>query len=465
MASSSQDNPNLSAGAVAGAAAPDPIGAGDDSYKSWGHYPLAAHRKIIRPAWMDEITPAVLKDNAPLLAYGLGRSYGDSCLNDGGTLMDTRPLDRVLHFDAEEGSIVCEAGVSLGEILLTAVPRGWFLPVTPGTKIVTLAGAIANDVHGKNHHVGGTIGCHVEQLELVRSDGQVLRCSREENAELFSATIGGLGLTGIIRWAELRLKKIASAEIEMDTVPFSTFEDFVRLSSDEEGSRYEYTVGWVDCLSGRKTRGIFMRGNHSTQGRLQTHPEKIKLGVPFTLPGFTLNKLTIWGFNNLYYFMGKRKEGHSRVHYDPFFYPLDKVDNWNRIYGPGGFTQYQCVVPESEAAAFQEILERIARGGQGSFLGVIKKFGNVPSPGMMSFPRPGLTLALDFPFRGEATLRLFADLDEVVAAAHGALYPAKDPRMSPRMFRLSYPRLDEFQRWVDPALSSSFWRRVMEVSR
>ena len=447
--------------AVAGnRAAALPVSAGDTSYKSWGNYPQAAHRKILRPAWMEDISGELLGKNAPLLAYGLGRSYGDSCLNDGGTLMDIRGLDRILYFDAEHGSIVCEAGVSLGEILLVTVPRGWFLPTTPGTKIVTLAGAIANDVHGKNHHVEGTIGCHVEQFGLLRSSGGQVVCSREENPELFAATIGGMGLTGIILWAEIRLKQITSAQIEMDTVAFSTFEDFIHLSSDGEGAKYEYTVGWVDCLSGRKTRGIFMRGNHATEGKLQPHAEKSKLSVPFMLPSFTLNPLTIWAFNNLYYAMGRARAGHSQVHYDPFFYPLDKVNDWNRIYGRDGFTQYQCVVPESEVTAFQEILERIARAGQGSFLGVIKKFGSVQSPGMMSFPRPGLTLALDFPFRGAKTLKLFAELDEVVAAAKGALYPAKDPRMSSRMFRLSYPRLAEFRKHVDPALSSSFWRRV-----
>jgi FAD/FMN-containing dehydrogenase len=437
-----------------------PGGSGNKGYRSWGNYPLATHKKILRPAWMDEISGEVLRSNAPLLAYGLGRSYGDSCLNDGGALMDMRGLDRFLHFDVEAGTMVCEAGVSLGEILLTAVPRGWFLPVTPGTKFVTLAGAIANDVHGKNHHVGGTIGCHVEQFELVRSDGHPMVCSRTENPEMFAATIGGLGVTGIILWAEIRLKKISSARIAMDTIPFSSFEDFIKLSSDDEGAKYEYTVGWVDCLSGRKTRGIFMRGNHAAEGGLTPHQEKIKLSVPFMLPGLTLNPLTIWAFNNLYYAMGRAKSGPAQVHYDPFFYPLDKVNNWNRIYGKNGFTQYQCVVPESEIAAFQEILERIARGGQGSFLGVIKKFGSVKSPGMMSFPRPGLTLALDFPFRGERTLKLFAELDEVVLAARGALYPAKDPRMSQRMFRASYPRFEEFRKYVDPALSSSFWRRI-----
>jgi hypothetical protein len=183
------------------------------------------------------------------------------------------------------------------------------------------------------------------------------------------------------------------------------------------------------------------------------------------LPGFTLNRLSIWGFNTLYYAAGRMKSGDRQVHYDPFFYPLDKINNWNRIYGKGGFTQYQCVVPVSEAAVFQEILERIARAGQGSFLSVVKKFGSVQSPGMMSFPRPGLTLALDFPFRGEKTLKLFAMLDELVLAAKGALYPAKDPRMSREMFRASYPRLEEFRKYVDPALSSSFWRRVAGEQR
>ena len=430
------------------------------TYQGWGKYPRAKHKAVLRPAWMDEVTPAALAQNAPLLAFGLGRSYGDSCLNDGGALMDMRQLDRVLSFDTEHGLITCEAGVTLSEILLLAVPNGWFLPVTPGTKLVTLGGAIANDVHGKNHHQEGTVGCHIGQLELVRSTGDAVLCSRDDNPDLFAATIGGLGLTGIIRRASLKLKKISSAQITMETVPFSTFEDFVRLSSDEEGSRWEYTVGWIDCLSGRRTRGLFMRGNHAKEGQLNTHPEEISLNVPFSLPSFALNPPTIRMFNTLYYTAGRLKGGPAVCHYDPFFYPLDKVNNWNRIYGRGGLTQYQCVVPESEAAAFQEILERIAKAGQGSFLGVIKKFGHAKSPGMMSFPRPGLTLALDFPFRGEVTLRLFEDLDSVVSAARGALYPAKDPRMSPAVFRASYPRIEEFRRWVDPALSSSFWRRV-----
>ena len=459
MTSGAEIEPGASPGASTGRR-PSPVQPGNAAYKSWGNYPTATHSQVLRPAWMDEITSALLRENAPLLAHGLGRSYGDSCLNDGGTLMDMRALDRILDFDTERGSIVCEAGVSLDEILRIAVPREWFLPVTPGTKMVTMGGAIANDVHGKNHHVAGTMGCHVERFELVRSTGEQVVCSRVENPELFAATVGGLGVTGVVLWAELNLKKIVSSQIEMETIPFSTLDEFIQLSSDDEGEKYEYSVGWVDCLSGRKTRGIFMRGNHAGLGVLDVHPRKSRLSVPFMLPGFTLNRLSISAFNSLYYFAGRMRSGHRQEHYDSFFYPLDKINNWNRIYGKGGFTQYQCVVPIGEAAVFGEILERIARAGQGSFLGVLKKFGSVQSPGMMSFPRPGLTLALDFPFRGEKTLKLFAALDELVLAAKGALYPAKDPRMSGKMFRASFPRLEEFRKYVDPALSSSFWRRV-----
>jgi len=434
------------------------------NYHGWGNYPRARHKAVVRPAWMDEITPRQLAENAPLLAFGLGRSYGDSCLNDGGVLMDMRQLDRLLSFDSRTGLIVCEAGVSLSEILLLAVPHGWFLPVTPGTKHVTLGGAIAHDVHGKNHHVQGTFGCHVEELNLARSSGEIIGCSLKENPELFSATIGGMGLTGIIRWASLKLKRILSSQISMETVPFNDFHEFLRLSSDREADQWEYTVAWIDCFSGRRTRGLFMRGNHGETGQLTPHSEKIKLNVPFNLPDNLLNRFTIKVFNALYYGAGCLRGGKSECHYDPFFYPLDKVNNWNRIYGHNGLTQYQCVVPESQVAAFQEILERIAKAGQGSFLGVIKRFGPCKSPGMMSFPRPGLTLALDFPFRNEVTLKLFEDLDAVVMAAGGALYPAKDPRMSPAMFRSSYPRIDEFRKCIDPSLSSSFWRRVSRAT-
>jgi FAD/FMN-containing dehydrogenase len=432
------------------------------SYFSWGRHPLASHRGAVKPAWADELQ-RFDSAGAPVLAVGLGRSYGDSCLNDGGYLVDINGMDHVLAFNREQGLIRCAAGVSLDGILKVAVPAGWFLPVTPGTKFVTIAGAIANDVHGKNHHCAGTIGCHVTRFELLRSDGARLLCSPTENAELFSATIGGLGLTGIILWAELRLKKIASSKIAVDTLTFRSLSQFLDITAESEQRGFEYTVAWIDCLSGTNARGIFYRGNHAESGALKTH--KASGGgprVPFAFPELALNRVTISVFNALFYAAGAMKRGTQLVDYDPFFYPLDAVRDWNLIYGKRGLTQYQCVIPESESVAFQKILSAISDSGLGSFLGVIKKFGAMPSPGLMSFPRPGLTLALDFPFRGEPTMRLFEQLDRIVFDAHGALYPAKDCRMSRRMFEVSYPNLERFRPSVDPHLSSGFWRRIQE---
>jgi FAD/FMN-containing dehydrogenase len=345
--------------------------------------------------------------------------------------------------------------------LQLAVPRGWFLPVTPGTKFVTIAGAIANDVHGKNHHCAGTIGCHTTQFELLRSDGSRLICSPEQNAEWYAATIGGLGLTGIILWAEIQLKKIGSSKIALDTLTFRSLTEFLNLTKESEQAGFDYTVAWVDCLSGRNVRGIFYRGKHADTGELAA--ESVSSGVlkvPFAFPEFVLNRVTVKAFNTLYSTLSARKEGTQYVDYDPFFYPLDAVREWNLIYGRRGLMQYQCVIPQRECAAFQEILTTIAESGAGSFLGVIKQFGEISSPGLLSFPRPGLTLALDFPFRGDRTLRLFDHLDRIVLNAHGALYPAKDAHMSRRMFEASYPNLERFRAFVDPHLSSGFWRRV-----
>jgi len=399
--------------------------------------------------------------DAPVLAYGLGRSYGDSCLNDGGYLIDTSALDRILAFDAETGRMRCSAGVPLSTILELAIPRGWFLPVTPGTKYVTIAGAVANDVHGKNHQCAGTIGCHVTGFELLRSDGSRLLCSPRDNPSWFAATIGGLGLTGILLWVELQLKRIHSSRITVETLPFRGLDEFLDITGQSERAGFEYTVAWIDCLSGSQTRGIFYRGNHAEDGALQAGKTRASgPRVPFVFPEFVLGRVTVKAFNTLYYHVKAHARSTATVAYDPFFYPLDGLRDWNLIYGSRGLVQYQCVVPEAEAAAFQTILDAISASGQGSFLGVIKKFGSIPSPGMLSFPRPGLTLALDFPARGAATQQLLNRLDEVVRAAGGALYPAKDSRMSPATFEASFPRLDEFRPFVDPHLSSGFWRRV-----
>ncbi len=421
---------------------------------------MAAHRNVYRPNWADELGRFDDAD-APVLAVGLRRSYGDSCLNDGGYLIDVTAMDHVMSFDRALGLIRCAAGVSLATILQLAVPQGWFLPVTPGTKFVTIAGAIANDVHGKNHHCAGTMGRHVKQFELLRSDGSRFICSPTKNAEWYAATIGGLGLTGIILWAEIQLKKIRSSKIALDTITFRSLTEFLDITRESEQAGFDYTVAWIDCLSGRNARGLFHRGKHAETGELVAKgANDAKLKVPFAFPEFALNRVTVKAFNLLYYALKARKPQTQTVDYGPFFYPLDAVREWNLIYGKRGLTQYQCVVPETESEAFQEILRTISSSGEGSFLGVIKKFGDIASPGMMSFPRPGLTLALDFPFRGERTLHLFERLDRIVLNAHGALYPAKDARMSRDMFEASYPNLERFRAFVDPHLSSGFWRRV-----
>jgi FAD/FMN-containing dehydrogenase len=361
------------------------------------------------------------------------------------------------HFDTKLGILRCLAGTTLDEILKLIVPKGWFLPVVPGTRFVTLGGAVANDIHGKNHHCAGTFGCHVRSIDLVRSDGAHIHCSPIENVEMFSATIGGMGLTGIITEVELQLKPIHSTNMDVEKIPFSSLQRFIELS--DESDSFEYSVAWFDFISGR--RGIFFRANHSSNGELlATRNGKQALRVPFEAPAFLLNKRNIGLFNLAYYGMQKLTSGRGHSHYSPFFFPLDGIAGWNLLYGKGGLMQYQCVVPESEARAFEELLKVIAQNGHGSFLGVLKKFGSIKSPGMLSFPRPGYTLALDFPFQGEKTLALFDSLDHIVKSAGGALYPAKDSRMSKEVFQLSFPRLQEFLQYKDPNLSSGFWRRV-----
>lgn len=430
---------------------------------SWGHYPKVNHTRVQPLYWREDI-PDLAGENESLLPYAYGRSYGDSCLNDGGVLLDASHLNRFISFDEEQGIMCCEAGVSLADILEVSVPRGWFLPVTPGTKFVSVGGAIANDVHGKNHHRAGTFGSHVIRFKLLRSSGERLVCSPEKNADLFAATIGGLGLTGLILWAEFRLQRIASPLIALQRVRFDSLDEFNALSVAAD-QRCEYTVSWADILAGGNDlcRGIFMSGNHDTApSKLTTdRGKKLPLAVPFDLPSLALNPLTVRAFNELYYHAQFAKKTEKRVHYEPFFYPLDAIHDWNRMYGRRGFLQYQFVVPfEQGDAAMRDILARIRRSGEGSFLTVLKQFGNKRSPGMLSFPRPGLTLALDFAFGGQKTLRLLDDLDEIVRESGGAVYPAKDARMSAANFRAFFPRWQEFVRHIDPHFSSSFWRRV-----
>jgi FAD/FMN-containing dehydrogenase len=406
-----------------------------------------------------------LAPGGTVLPYGNGRSYGDSCLNDGGVLLDSRPLDRFIAFDAETGELTCEAGVLLSEIIDVALPRGWFPPVTPGTKYVTVGGAIANDVHGKNHHVEGTFGAHVTQLELLTSDGARRICSASENTDLFAATIGGLGLTGFITHATIRLKRVASAFLTGQSIKFGNLDEFFALSAAST-STHEYTVSWIDCLGSGASlgRGIFMRANPASaeEARGAKSPSRLPLAVPFTPPLSLVDKLTLRPFNWAYYNRQRAREVDKLWHYGSFHYPLDAIAHWNRIYGPKGFLQYQCVVPTADQHRVSEaLLMEISRSGQGSFLVVFKTFGGHVSPGLMSFPMEGATLALDFPILGPSTFALLDRLDAIVAEAGGRIYPAKDARMSAATFRRGYPRLEEFRKFVDPRFSSSFERRVM----
>ncbi len=430
------------------------------SVRSWGNYPKVEHAAVVPLHWRHEPLPA---PQGSVLPAGLGRSYGDSCLNEGGTLLCTTGLDHLMAFDRETGVLRCEAGTPLAKILEVVVPAGWFLPVVPGTAFVTVGGAIANDVHGKNHHVAGTFGHHVRRFELARSDGSRVECSPTANAALFAATVGGLGLTGLITWAEIQLARAPSAFFDVETVRIQDLDHFFALSESSSLS-HGYTVAWVDALArGAEARARRLRacesGERPDRGagaalapRNSLRPAR---AAPLNRPGIAL-------FNALYLARASRLAPRtSRQHYASYLFPLDGIAHWNRMYGARGFFQHQSVVPRVGAREnVGRMLDEIARAGEASFLTVLKVFGDKPSPGMMSFPRPGVTLALDFPIRGERTLALLERLDAIVRAAGGAIYPAKDARMSPETFRASFPRLREFEAFIDPAFSSSFWRRV-----
>jgi len=425
---------------------------------SWGRLRRVPH-EVARPAFLDELQQTVRPGDKALLCYGKGRSYGDVCLNENGRLLVTDRLDRIISFDRETGVLRAEAGLTLDRLLQVVVPHGWFPPVVPGTKFVTLGGMVANDVHGKNHETVGTFGAHVRALALARSSGEVLTLSRSENAELFAVTVGGLGLTGVILWVELRLSPVRSAMIDTETSTIEDLAAFFRLATAHR--EWPYTVAWVDCLAkGSATgRGLFIRGRHAESGGLAAHGAG-KAGVPFDAPGVLLNARTIGLFNTLYRHRPFAL-GAKRVHYDPFFFPLDAVNDWNRLYGRRGFYQHQSVVPMADAEdTLRKLFALTAEFGEGSFLVVLKLFGDKPSSGVLSFPMPGATLALDFPNKGESTRRLLTRMADVVLEAGGRLYPAKDATMSAQMFRAGYPDWRKVEERRDPAIMSDFWRRV-----
>lgn len=431
-----------------------------NEFYSWGHYPPARHLNGER---LPDRFAALPQAATSLLPYGNGRSYGDVCLNDGGRLLLTRGLDRFIAFDEQQGVLRCEAGLTLAEILHFTLPLGWFLPVTPGTSHATLGGAVANDVHGKNHLRMGSFGRHVRAFELLRSDGSRRLCTPTEQADWFAATVGGLGLTGVITWAEIALRPIKGPWLEAETIKFDCLSEYFPLCA-ESAESHEYRVAWFDCAARGPAlgRGLFIRANHTETGVAMAEPKQRHWTLPFTPPLSLINKLSLRAFNAYYWHRQRQPVSRDLTHYRSYFYPLDGLSHWNRLYGPQGFMQLQCVLPDDVAEkAVAELLQLIAASGNGSFLAVLKPFGGLPSPGLLSFPRQGTTLALDFPNRGPATLALLGRLEELTMGYGGALYPAKDACMSGAHFRQAYPLWARFAEYVDPQFSSGLWRRVM----
>lgn len=426
---------------------------------SWGRLTAHPHQIIS----LNDTTK--IKDvfkNGPLqgVAYGMGRSYGDVCLNPNGTLWLTTGLDNFIHFDDNSGLLICEPGVLLRDIQRLAIPRGWILPVTPGTQMVTVGGAIANDVHGKNHHMLGSFGDHVREITLMRTDGEVIHCGQDKLSDWFAATIGGLGLTGVITRVDIQLRRITGPWMDTETLAFTNLDEFFQLADKSEAD-WEHTVSWIDCTSGGSNRGLFMRGNAVDLGH-RTVKKRRELIVPFVPPVSVVNRLTLRTFNALHYNLAKWQASRAFTHYERFLYPLDNILEWNRMYGPRGFFQYQSLVPRDVGQdAIQSMLKEIVRSGDGSFLAVLKTFGNRYPLGMLSFPQPGVTLALDFPNHGKRTHKLFERLDAIVHEARGRIYLAKDARMQRQAFEASYPRLDEFLQFRDPGISSAMSRRLM----
>ncbi|MGC6450134.1 MAG: FAD-binding protein [Pirellulaceae bacterium] len=423
----------------------------NSTLSGWGNYPKV-NCTVHFQRQVDVLRNLLVEGNVmSSIPRGLGRSYGDSSVNQDGVLVQT-PRNRLLALDEQTGCLTCEAGVSLEEVIQCVLPKGWFLPTTPGTKFVTIGGAIAADVHGKNHHRDGTWGQHVKRLSLMVADGTIMECSAHQNSDVFWATVGGMGLTGIVLEATIQLMRVPSAYVEVTQRRASNlFEAFdLFLETDEQ---YKYSVAWIDCLSSRNKlgRSVLLSGNDAEVTSLKPKqaqspwklPAKRAKSVPFEFPGMAMNQLAIRAFNGLYY----RKHGNRQMlmDFDSYFYPLDSINHWNRIYGKRGFVQYQALFPrDCSREAMVKLLQIISKSGQASFLAVLKSSGPA-NPGMLSYLFDGHTLALDFPFRGEKTIRLCHQLDQVMLEFGGRVYLAKDALIGADTFAAMYPRLDEFK--------------------
>lgn len=395
-----------------------------------------------------------------MIARGLGRSYGDAAISTTGLVMLSERLNHVSSFDEKTGLLKAEAGTTLAEIIEAFIPQGWFPSVVPGTKFVSLGGSVAADIHGKNHHHAGTFGRHLTELEMVRADGSRTRCAPDENAELFWATVGGMGLTGIITEVTFKLLPIESPYMIVQHTPAKDLDASLGLL--EEGNwDDDYTVAWIDCVAGRNLgRSVLIRGHHATQADLPNplraitqNPKSRQHKLRFGFPSWALNRFTMAAFNETFYgWQGRRKETFVDT-LERFFFPLDRIEHWNRMYGKKGFVQYQCVFPLAESQrGLQALLEELARSRRSSFLSVLKRFGP-EGPGLLSFPIAGYTLTLDFPIRDEGLFPFLDRLDQIVLKYGGRVYLAKDARMSAETFHAMYPRLAEWQKIkarVDP---------------
>lgn len=432
----------------------------------WGRFPVERNRVYRPERWRELIELVRSRPDTSVIARGLGRSYGDAALNGGGAVALQERFNRMLAFDQTTGIVRCEPGVTFADLLETFVPRGYFPPVTPGTKYVTLGGAVACDVHGKNHHQDGTIGAFIETIDLLTADGGVRRCSRSQHPDLFYATLGGMGLTGIITAVELRLRRIASPWMRVETRQTRNLEETLAALVDAD-TRFRYTVAWIDGLArgNRLGRGVVMGGEHAaadasiTKAVVRPGP---RLSVPFVLPWSAVRRSSVAILNRLY--PALHRDGERWIDYERFFYPLDRIRHWNRLYGPNGFVQYQVALPaKGSERTLHQLLETIAAGGHPSFLSVLKRFGSgTESP--LSFPIEGYTLALDLPY-SDTLAGLLTTLDELVVRAGGRVYLAKDALLDADRFTAMYPQHGSFletKARYDPKhrFSSSLARRV-----
>lgn len=412
---------------------------------NWGNFPAVASEENAF-AQEDQLRQYVVS-NDHMIARGNGRCYGDASL--GKKSVSMLKYDKMLSFDTENGTLDVQAGVTLDQILDIIVPKGWFLPVTPGTKYITVGGAVASDVHGKNHHVDGAFSGHIIDMDVLIATGETICCTPATHTDLFWATCGGMGLTGIITRVKFDLKKIETAYIRQTQLKAKNLEEVIRLF--DEYKHYTYSMAWIDCLQKGDSfgRSILIVGEHATREELNatqqkaplTLPAKRKLSLPFNLPSFVLNTFTVKAFNWLYYGKNYKKVMHKVIPYEPFFYPLDAILHWNRGYGKAGFIQYQFVVSLEKKDGLVSILQRISDKGWGSFLAVLKVFGKQDS--LISFPMEGYTLALDFPIR-KGLFEFLDELDEIVLQYGGRLYLSKDARMKQEIFWNSYPNAGRF---------------------